>query len=62
MSPFPSVVLSPCVGVCTLGDDGLCDGCLRTLDEIARWGSMDNEARHEVWRAIHARRASRPGP
>ncbi len=56
-------VPSPCISVCRIEPaSGLCEGCLRTLDEIARWGSMDNEARHEVWRAIHARRASRPGP
>ena len=60
--PAPRAVLSPCVGVCAIAADGLCEGCHRTLDEIARWGSMDNEARHEVWRAIHARRTSRPDP
>ncbi len=58
-----SGVASPCISVCVMDrTTGLCRGCLRTLDEIARWGSMDNEARHEVWRAIHGRRASRPGP
>ena len=31
---------SPCVGVCTLGDDDLCIGCLRTGDEIGRWMRM----------------------
>lgn len=31
---------SPCINVCTIGEGGLCEGCARTLDEIARWGSM----------------------
>jgi predicted Fe-S protein YdhL (DUF1289 family) len=31
---------SPCVGVCTLGDDELCIGCLRSSDEIGRWTRM----------------------
>lgn len=25
---------SPCIGVCRLGDDGRCLGCLRTMEEI----------------------------
>jgi uncharacterized protein len=31
---------SPCVNVCALDAAGLCTGCLRTLDEIARWSTM----------------------
>ncbi len=32
---------SPCINVCVLAPDtGLCRGCARTLDEIARWGGM----------------------
>lgn len=38
-------VLSPCIGVCTLGDDGLCEGCLRTTAEIARWPQMNDDER-----------------
>ncbi|HZF98990.1 MAG TPA: DUF1289 domain-containing protein [Pseudoxanthomonas sp.] len=38
-------VLSPCVGICTLRDDGLCQGCLRTTAEIAHWSQMSNEQR-----------------
>jgi len=53
-------VPSPCISVCRIdAASGLCEGCLRTLDEIARWGSMSNDARREVWNAIHARRAGR---
>lgn len=34
--------LSPCTGVCRIGTNGLCEGCLRTLDEIARWSTFDD--------------------
>jgi predicted Fe-S protein YdhL (DUF1289 family) len=34
--------LSPCTGVCRLDVRGLCIGCLRTGDEIARWSTMDD--------------------
>jgi uncharacterized protein len=31
------VVLSPCVGICTVNPEGLCEGCFRTLHEIGHW-------------------------
>jgi uncharacterized protein len=34
--------LSPCTGVCRLDARGLCMGCLRTGDEIARWTRMSD--------------------
>ena len=39
------VVLSPCTGICTIEDDGLCTGCHRTGTEIARWSTMNDDAR-----------------
>jgi predicted Fe-S protein YdhL (DUF1289 family) len=59
---------SPCISVCRIEpSDGLCVGCLRTLDEIAGWGAMSAERRLEVWRLIDERRAAAaanglPGP
>ena len=45
-NPHPfRAVLSPCTGVCTLREDGLCAGCLRSADEIAAWPRMDDDAR-----------------
>lgn len=41
-------VLSPCIGVCTLDGDGLCEGCLRTTSEIARWSQMSDDERLRV--------------
>src|SRR3546814_18849069 len=43
-SPFRAV-LSPCIGVCTMAEDGYCDGCHRTSTEIASWIHMDDDAR-----------------
>ena len=52
-------VASPCISVCRMdASTGLCVGCLRTLDEIAAWGMLDNDARRAVVRAIGERRAS----
>lgn len=44
----PKVVLTPCIGICAVGRDGLCEGCLRTTDEIARWGGMDDLERARI--------------
>ena len=52
------MVASPCISICTINSDsGLCDGCFRTLDEIAVWSQMDNGAKREVWSAIALRSA-----
>ncbi|NUS39561.1 MAG: DUF1289 domain-containing protein [Lysobacter sp.] len=45
-------VLSPCVGVCTLDDAGLCQGCLRTLDEIAAWSRLSDAERLHVMETL----------
>ena len=40
---------SPCVKVCQMDPRrGLCLGCRRTLDEIARWGAMSDQERERI--------------
>ncbi|MCJ7556947.1 MAG: DUF1289 domain-containing protein [Gammaproteobacteria bacterium] len=39
-----------------MGDDGLCSGCFRTLEEIAVWGAMDNSWRSCVVSRLDCRR------
>ena len=31
-------------------------GCLRTIDEIAAWGVLDNAQKREVWKLLPQRR------
>ncbi|MDR6426871.1 putative Fe-S protein YdhL (DUF1289 family) [Variovorax paradoxus] len=51
-----SDVPSPCTSVCRMSSQsGFCEGCLRTLPEIAGWSRMEDEARRGVWRAIELR-------
>ena len=45
-------VLSPCIGVCSMGDDGLCEGCLRTTVEIARWSQMNDDERLRLMESV----------
>jgi predicted Fe-S protein YdhL (DUF1289 family) len=37
---------------------GLCEGCLRTLDEIAAWSVLDDAAKRAVWKLLPQRRAT----
>ena len=51
-------VPSPCINVCRMNPaTGWCDGCLRTIDEIAGWSSLDDDAKRAVWDAIETRHA-----
>ncbi|MGM0537277.1 MAG: DUF1289 domain-containing protein [Pseudomonadota bacterium] len=45
---------SPCVLVCRLAPAGkhYCEGCGRTLDEIARWSRMSETEREAVWHRL----------
>jgi len=54
-------VQSPCIGVCTINDDGLCDGCLRTRDEIAGWLGMDDARRAHLMDCVLPARELRRG-
>jgi predicted Fe-S protein YdhL (DUF1289 family) len=52
-------VKSPCIDVCRMdANSGLCEGCLRTLDEIAGWAAATDDAKRLVLAAIVQRRAS----
>ena len=40
---------SPCIKVCQMDPArGLCIGCRRTLDEIARWAAMTDAERDSI--------------
>jgi len=40
---------------------GWCEGCRRTIDEIARWSSLDEAGRRAVWAALATRGAAGAG-
>ncbi|TWI04875.1 hypothetical protein IP90_01016 [Luteimonas cucumeris] len=55
-------VLSPCTGVCSIDEHGLCFGCHRTLDEIVRWATMGDDERLRLMETVLPGRESRsPG-
>ncbi|MEO6363540.1 MAG: DUF1289 domain-containing protein [Caldimonas sp.] len=53
-------VPSPCTDVCSIDEaTGWCRGCLRSLDEIAAWGTLGDLAKRAVWKQLPVRRAAR---
>jgi prolyl-tRNA editing enzyme YbaK/EbsC (Cys-tRNA(Pro) deacylase)/predicted Fe-S protein YdhL (DUF1289 family) len=54
-------VPSPCISVCQINAaTGCCEGCFRTLDEIAGWSVATPEAKRSLWRAIAQRLPATP--
>jgi len=52
-------VASPCINVCRMNPDtGLCEGCLRTLAEIAAWSAMSPDEKRAVLAQLPSRGAS----
>jgi hypothetical protein len=52
------MIETPCIKVCTMDAAlGVCMGCGRTLDEIARWSSLSEVDRHRIACALPDRLA-----
>jgi predicted Fe-S protein YdhL (DUF1289 family) len=44
---------TPCISVCRVNaDDGLCEGCFRTLGEISAWSRSTAANKRELWKII----------
>ena len=67
MKPEPSLpivdaVASPCNNVCRIdARTGWCEGCMRTLDEIAAWATLSDDDKRAVWDALARRRTGASG-
>lgn len=52
-----TAVPSPCTGVCRIDPrTGWCEGCQRSLDEIANWSTMSEREKRAVSEALAPRR------
>jgi uncharacterized protein len=50
------MISSPCIKICALDPQaGICSGCGRTLDEIARWGGMEESERLRIMQSLAGR-------
>jgi uncharacterized protein len=61
ISTYNRPIITPCISICTLRNDGLCEGCLRTADEISAWGSMAEMERQRVMYEVLPQRRAREG-
>lgn len=51
-------VPSPCISICRMNAaTGLCEGCFRTVGEIAAWSGADEDGKRRIWRSIDRRMA-----
>lgn len=56
-------VLSPCISICRINEaSGWCEGCLRTIDEIAAWGSQSEDSKKAILGLVEVRRNARCPP
>lgn len=50
-------VTSPCINICRMSPDtGWCEGCQRSIDEIARWSGAGDRERRRILAAVAERR------
>jgi predicted Fe-S protein YdhL (DUF1289 family) len=50
------MVSTPCIKICTMDPRaGICAGCGRSLEEIARWGGMTESERLRIIELLPAR-------
>ena len=47
---------NPCEGVCRGGDDGFCEGCKRTDEEIMEWDEYTEQQRNELLETLKVRK------
>ncbi|MGB1158647.1 MAG: DUF1289 domain-containing protein [Porticoccaceae bacterium] len=57
-----STVKSPCISLCRLNDNGICEGCYRTAEEIKHWSYLDNQQRSQVLSNCTVRAAELDAP
>jgi uncharacterized protein len=54
---MPETVPSPCNSVCRMNPrTGWCEGCFRTIEEIASWSRMEDDEKRAVWAQLQQRR------
>lgn len=51
------MINSPCINICKMDtSNGLCQGCLRTIDEITVWSRLDDAGRQHILADVARRR------
>jgi predicted Fe-S protein YdhL (DUF1289 family) len=54
---------SPCIGICVIDPaTDCCEGCFRTLDEVASWSTSSALERRQILDRVERRRADQTSP
>ncbi len=48
-------VKSPCISVCVLDDNDICEGCYRSAEEITAWSELSNQQKQNVMIKVKGR-------
>ena len=48
-------IKSPCISVCVLNDEDVCEGCYRSAQEITDWSVLSVEAKKVVMGSVKRR-------
>ena len=52
---------TPCIGICKLDSNGLCEGCLRSSQEIGAWSQLPEDERRRIMDQVLPLRARQRG-
>ena len=47
---------SPCISVCVLDEQGICQGCFRSADEVTDWWMASTRRKREILQCASERR------
>jgi len=47
---------SPCISVCVLDEQGICQGCFRSADEVTDWWMASTQRKREILQCASERR------
>lgn len=53
---------SPCIGICAVDENKICQGCFRSMDEILEWSAVDDEQKMQIIRDSEAREQNSLAP
>ncbi len=55
-------IISPCIKLCKIDKQtSLCEGCLRTIEEITIWSKASQDQKAAIWIRIDERRSVKAG-
>jgi predicted Fe-S protein YdhL (DUF1289 family) len=49
------VVKSPCISICVLNEEDICEGCYRSAQEITDWTELSNPQKEQVLLKVNER-------